>query len=49
MIYDGIKTEKRNRAHLQIYMYTYIHIERVYVYGLFSEESATPCHVINYK
>lgn len=47
MIYDGIKSEKRNRAYLQIYMYTYIH--RVYVYSLFSEESASLCHVINYK
>jgi len=27
MIYDGIKTEKMNRAHLQICMYTYIHRE----------------------
>lgn len=47
MIYDGIKNEKRNRACLQIYMYTYIH--RVYVYSLSSEESASPCHPINYK
>lgn len=37
---------KRVIEHLQIYMYTYAH--RV-CYSLFSEESATPCHIINYK
>lgn len=49
MIYDHIKTEKRNSAHLQIYVYVYTERERVYVYILFSKESTSPCHVINYK
>lgn len=39
---------KRGIEHISRYICIHIYIERVYVYSLFSEESASPCHVINY-
>lgn len=36
MMYDGIKTEKRNKAHLQKHKYTYIQREREFMSVVFS-------------